>query len=123
MPRRDATRSGPPVARRQGHAASRPYSRTQATEDSHPGQRSYLRTRKEGTAAEPKSADLIATEPTAILPWERAVLADARVYWLATVPAARAGRHTPLIREHPRQPEPGHVAVVDKARDGGDPIA
>jgi hypothetical protein len=39
------------------------------------------------TSAEPKSADLIATEPTTALPWDlvRAVLADARLYWLATV--------------------------------------
>jgi hypothetical protein len=39
------------------------------------------------TGAEPKSADLIASEPTTALPWElvRAGLADARMYWLATV--------------------------------------
>ena len=39
------------------------------------------------TGPEPKSADLIATEPTTVLPWEqvRAVLADTRLYWLATV--------------------------------------
>ena len=39
------------------------------------------------TSAEPKSADLIAAEPTTVLPWEhvRAVLADSRLYWLATV--------------------------------------
>ena len=39
------------------------------------------------TGAEPKSADLIAADPTTVLPWElaRAVLADTRLYWLATV--------------------------------------
>jgi hypothetical protein len=39
------------------------------------------------TGPEPKSADLIATDPTTVLPWElvRAVLADTRLYWLATV--------------------------------------
>jgi Pyridoxamine 5'-phosphate oxidase len=39
------------------------------------------------TGPEPKSADLIAAEPTTVLPWEqvRAVLADTRLYWLATV--------------------------------------
>ena len=39
------------------------------------------------TSPEPKSADLIATDPTTVLPWElpRAVLADTRLYWLATV--------------------------------------
>ena len=39
------------------------------------------------TGPEPKSAHLIATEPTTVLPWEqvRAVLADTRLYWLATV--------------------------------------
>ena len=37
------------------------------------------------TGPEPKSADLIATEPTTVLPWEqvRAVLADTRLHWLA----------------------------------------
>ncbi|MGO9192523.1 MAG: pyridoxamine 5'-phosphate oxidase family protein [Streptosporangiaceae bacterium] len=48
------------------------------------------------TGPEPKSADLIATEPTTVLPWGqvRAVLADTRLYWLATVhPAGR-----PLVR-------------------------
>ena len=39
------------------------------------------------TGPEPKSADLIAAEPTMILPWElvRDVLRDTRLYWLATV--------------------------------------
>ena len=39
------------------------------------------------TGPEPKSTDLIATDPTTVLPWEltRAVLADTRLYWLATV--------------------------------------
>ncbi len=39
------------------------------------------------TGAEPKSADLIALEPTTVLPWElvRDALADTRLYWLATV--------------------------------------
>ncbi len=44
------------------------------------------------TGAEPKSAALIAAEPTTVLPWElvRDVLADTRMYWLATVhPAGR----------------------------------
>ena len=36
------------------------------------------------TGPEPKSADLIVTEPTTVLPWEQA-LADTRLYWLATV--------------------------------------
>jgi hypothetical protein len=36
---------------------------------------------------EPKSADLIAADPTTALPWEvvRDVLKDTRLYWLATV--------------------------------------
>ena len=41
------------------------------------------------TGPEPKSADLIATEPTTVLPWEqvRAVLADTRLYgWLPYAP-------------------------------------
>jgi hypothetical protein len=39
------------------------------------------------TGPEPKSADLIAAEPTTFLPWElvRDVLRDTRLYWLATV--------------------------------------
>jgi len=39
------------------------------------------------TGPEPKSADLIATDPTTALPWELIcdVLADTRLYWLATV--------------------------------------
>ena len=39
------------------------------------------------TGAEPKSADLIAPEPTTVLPWEIVcdALADTRMYWLATV--------------------------------------
>jgi nitroimidazol reductase NimA-like FMN-containing flavoprotein (pyridoxamine 5'-phosphate oxidase superfamily) len=39
------------------------------------------------TDPEPKSAALIAAEPTTLLPWElvRAALADTRMYWLATV--------------------------------------
>ena len=39
------------------------------------------------TGREPKSADLIATDPTTVLPWElvRDVLKDTRLYWLATV--------------------------------------
>ncbi len=39
------------------------------------------------TASEPKSAALIAAEPTTVLPWElvRDALADTRIYWLATV--------------------------------------
>jgi hypothetical protein len=44
------------------------------------------------TNAGPKSADLIVSEPTTALPWElvRDVLADTRMYWLASVhPAAR----------------------------------
>src|ERR1700741_3921898 len=28
-----------------------------------------------------------------------------------------------LVREHPRQPEPRHVAVVDEAGDGRNPVA
>src|SRR5216683_1230354 len=34
-----------------------------------------------------------------------------------------AGHQPRLISEHPRQPEPRHVAVVDEARDGRDPVA
>ncbi len=44
------------------------------------------------TGPEPKSADLIAADPTTVLPWElvRDVLKDTRLYWLATVhPAGR----------------------------------
>jgi nitroimidazol reductase NimA-like FMN-containing flavoprotein (pyridoxamine 5'-phosphate oxidase superfamily) len=39
------------------------------------------------TGPEPKSADLIAADPTTVLPWElvRDVLNDTRLYWLATV--------------------------------------
>ena len=39
------------------------------------------------TGPEPKSATLIAAEPTTVLPWElvRDVLRDTRLYWLATV--------------------------------------
>ena len=39
------------------------------------------------TGAVPKSADLIAADPTIALPWEvvRDVLKDTRLYWLATV--------------------------------------
>ena len=46
------------------------------------------------TGPEPKSADLIATDPTTALPWEvvRDVLEDTRPYWLATVhPTGRPG--------------------------------
>ncbi len=44
------------------------------------------------TGPEPKSADLIAADPTTALPWEvvRDVLKDTRLYWLATMhPAGR----------------------------------
>ena len=44
------------------------------------------------TSAGPKSADLIAAEPATALPWElvRDVLADTRMYWLASMhPAGR----------------------------------
>jgi nitroimidazol reductase NimA-like FMN-containing flavoprotein (pyridoxamine 5'-phosphate oxidase superfamily) len=39
------------------------------------------------TGPAPKSADLIAADPTIVLPWEvvRDVLKDTRLYWLATV--------------------------------------
>ncbi len=62
----------------------------------HPGQRSYLPDTQGRYRRQPKSADLIATEPTAVLPWERAVFADARVYWLATVPPAGRPRRPPI---------------------------
>jgi nitroimidazol reductase NimA-like FMN-containing flavoprotein (pyridoxamine 5'-phosphate oxidase superfamily) len=39
------------------------------------------------TGPEPKSVDLIASDATTVLPWElvREVLADARLYWIASV--------------------------------------
>ena len=79
------------------------------------------------TSPEPKSADLIATDPTTVLPWElaRAVLADTRLYWLATVhpdrPAARApsagrlGQRCPLQHLNqgfPQGPEPGRRPLL-----------
>ena len=68
------------------------------------------------TSPEPKSADLIATDPTTVLPWEfaRAILADTRLYWLATVhptgrpprapSARRLGSTVPSTAPQPRLP-------------------
>jgi hypothetical protein len=71
---------------------------------------------------EPKSADLIAADPTTALPWEvvRDVLRDTRLYWLATVHprrppprppgAGRLGRRRPLQHLHqglPQRQKPG----------------
>jgi hypothetical protein len=51
------------------------------------------------TSAEPKSADLIATEPTTALPWElvRDILAATRMYWLATVHPADRPHVRPVL--------------------------
>ena len=70
-------------------ASSRPGRQPRArTDDPAPPPSPTFQTRKEGThdRSEPKSAALIAAEPTTFLPWElvRDVLAESRLYWLAT---------------------------------------
>jgi hypothetical protein len=76
------------------------------------------------TGPEPKSADLIAAEPTTILPWELVhdVLRDIRPYWLASPRPARRRTTRTRSRLRPSSPSaPPTSTPAARPATGSDP--